>query len=329
MSKTRNVSDYQYLIVGGTTKAATTSLFSYLSDHPSICAASYKETRFFLDSKYPLPSKFRFNGDVEEYSSLFTQCDEDDIRLESTPDYLYCSSALDRIAAYLPKSKLVFSLREPISRIISWYRFGKQIDRLPKSLSLDEYVDDMFSIDDSNRPNENKVINETPLTKNKIAEQYMQTLQQGRYSVYLQQYLDHIGINRIHILYYEQIAENPIKELMELCDFVGIDPNFYRDYTFQVTNRTETMRNTGLHKKYRHFRFKLRSWTHNKPIIHKPLKTFRKAIEPLYLRLNTRPQENVHVSKETKDKLVNYYRMDVHNLVELTGKQPPWELYFQ
>ena len=327
MSKTRNVSDYQYLIVGGTTKAATTSLFSYLSDHPSICAASYKETRFFLDTEYPLPSKFRFNGDIEEYSSLFTQCDEDDIRLESTPDYLYCSTALDRIASYLPESKLIFSLREPISRIISWYRFGKQIDRLPKSLSLDEYVDYMFSIDDSNQPN--KVINETLFTKNKIAEQYMQTLQQGRYSIYLQQYLDHIGINRTHILYYENLAKNPLNELIDICDFAMIEPNFYSGYTFKVENRTETMRNTEFHKKYRNFRFKLRSWTHNKPVIHKPLKTMRKAIEPLYLRLNTRPQENIHASKETRDRLVNYYRKDVHNLAELTGKQPPWELYFQ
>ena len=329
LNKARNASDYQYLIVGGTTKAATTSLFTYLSDHPSICAASYKETRFFLDTEYPLPSKFRFKGNVEEYNSLFTQCDDNDIRLESTPDYLYCSSAHDRIATYLPKSKLVFSLREPISRIISWYRFGKQIDRLPKSLSLDEYVGYMFSIDDSGQQNENSLNNETDLTKNKITQQYMQTLQQGRYAVYLQQFLNHIGINRIYILYYELIADNPLRELMDLCNFVGIDSNFYKNYRFQVTNRTETMRNTGFHKKYRNFRFKVRSWTHNKPVIHKPLKTVRKIIEPLYLKLNTLPQENIQLSKETKDRLIDYYRKDVHNLAKITGKQPPWELYFQ
>ena len=329
LNKARNASDYQYLIVGGTTKAATTSLFTYLSDHPSICAASYKETRFFLDTEYPLPSKFRFKGNVEEYNSLFTQCDDNDIRLESTPDYLYCSSAHDRIATYLPKSKLVFSLREPISRIISWYRFGKQIDRLPKSLSLDEYVGYMFSIDDSGQQNENTLNNETDLTKNKITQQYMQTLQQGRYAVYLQQFLNHIGINRIYILYYELIADNPLRELMDLCNFVGIDSNFYKNYRFQVTNRTETMRNTGFHKKYRNFRFKVRSWTHNKPVIHKPLKTVRKIIEPLYLKLNTLPQENIQLSKETKDRLIDYYRKDVHNLAKITGKQPPWELYFQ
>ena len=34
----KNVRDYHYLIVGGTTKAATTSLFTYLADHPAVCA---------------------------------------------------------------------------------------------------------------------------------------------------------------------------------------------------------------------------------------------------------------------------------------------------
>ena len=46
----KRVGDYHYLIVGGTTKAATTSLFSYLANHPATCAATYKETRFFLST---------------------------------------------------------------------------------------------------------------------------------------------------------------------------------------------------------------------------------------------------------------------------------------
>ena len=146
MAATKKVSDYQYLIVGGTTKAATTSLFTYLADHPTVCAASYKETRFFLDQRYPLPSKYRYNADLEVYNLLFSECSENQLRLESTPDYLYCPSACERIATLLPKAKLVFSLREPISRLISWYRFAKQIGRLPESIGFDDYIDLQFNI---------------------------------------------------------------------------------------------------------------------------------------------------------------------------------------
>ena len=319
------VSDYQYLIVGGTTKAATTSLFSYLSDHPSICAASYKETRFFLDKDYPLPSKFRYTDDVEEYNLLFSECDDSQIRLESTPDYLYCSSARERIAKFLPHAKLIFSLREPISRLISWYRFAKQIGILPKNISFDGYVERLFTIAEQKSAG-GKTDQENGYSDQNIDHaQFMQVLQQGCYASYLKHYLERFGSNGIHTLFYEDLAENPLKILKDLCHFAGIGTDFYTDYTFKITNRTETMRSSGLHQKYRTFRFQVRRWTHNKPIIHKSLRAVRRAIEPLYLRLNTRRDEGVTVSEKTHNRLVAYYKQDVDDLGNLIGKQPPWQ----
>lgn len=63
--------DQLYLIIGGTTKAGTTSIFRYLSAHPDVCASSLKETRFFLDKDYPLPSTNRFNGSNLECYRVF------------------------------------------------------------------------------------------------------------------------------------------------------------------------------------------------------------------------------------------------------------------
>ena len=306
----KNVGDYNYLIVGGTTKAATTSLFAYLADHPAICAATYKETRFFLSSDYPLPSKYRYKGDVEEYAYLFPNCDETQLRVESTPDYLYCEKACERIAEFLPQAKLVFSLREPISRLISWYRFAKQIGKLPETLSFDAYVELIFAASDSNQENE---------------EQHLQTLQQGCYTIYLERYFNRFGPACIHILFYEELAAQPAIVMENLCDFAGIDASFYSDYAFKVTNRTEKMRNSGLHRKYRDFRFRLRQWTHDKPIIHNPLRTIRRTIEPLYLRLNTQTGEKIQMSEETRLRLINYYKSDVHTLAELIGKPLPWK----
>lgn len=313
----KSVRDYQYLIVGGTTKAATTSLFSYLADHPTICAASFKETRFFLDSDYPLPSKFRFKGDAEEYNQLFTDCDENQIRLESTPDYLYCSYALERIAKFLPKAKLVFSLREPISRLVSWYRFAVQIGKLPKSLNFDDYAKSLLS--DTEQRNSIRKANPSNVP------QYMQALQQGCYSAYLKRYYQIIGEHQIYTLFFEELAENPLNVLTDICKFAGIESDFYKDYTFKVTNRTETMRNSGVHNRYRTLRYKVRKWTHNKPIIHEPLRAMKKAIEPLYLHLNTRSEDAVSISDKTRSQLIAYFKADVDDLSKLIGKKPPWQ----
>ncbi len=306
----KNVGDYNYLIVGGTTKAATTSLFTYLTDHPAICAATYKETRFFLSNDYPLPSKYRYTGDAEEYTHLFPNCDETQLRMESTPDYLYCEKALERIAAFLPQAKLVFSLREPISRLMSWYRFAKQIGKLPETLSFDAYVELLFTALDGNAANE---------------EQHLQTLHQGCYAIYLERYFNQFGPTRIHVLFYEELAAQPVRVMADLSDFAGVDAGFYRDYAFKVTNRTEKMRNSGLHRKYRDFRFRLRQWTHDKPSIHKPLRTIRRTIEPLYLRLNTQVDEKIQISEETRHRLVDYYQCDIEALTQLIGKPLPWK----
>lgn len=306
----KSVGDYNYLIVGGTTKAATTSLFAYLTDHPAICAATYKETRFFLSSDYPLPSKYRYKGEVEAYADLFPNCDETQLRMESTPDYLYCEKARERIAEFLPYAKLAFSLREPISRLISWYRFAKQIGKLPETLSFDAYVELLFAA--LERDGGKK-------------EQHLQTLRQGCYAIYLERYFKQFGATRIHVLFYEELAAQPAKVMTDLCEFAGIDAGFYRDYAFKVTNRTEKMRNSGLHRKYRDFRFRLRQWTHDKPIIHNPLRTIRRTIEPLYLRLNTQVDQKIQMSEETRHRLVDYYQCDIEALSELIGKPLPWK----
>lgn len=327
MASTKKVSDHQYLIVGGTTKAATTSLFTYLADHPTVCAASYKETRFFLDKRYPLPSKYRYNADLEAYNLLFSECSENQLRLESTPDYLYCPSACERIATLLPKAKLVFSLREPISRLISWYRFAKQIGKLPKSIGFDDYIDLQFNIATSKIPKETIDQKDMNHEKNITHEQHLQTLRQGCYAAYLKQYFKHFGRERIHTLFYEELGTQPLNVLDDVCHFAGIDRSFYKDYEFKVTNRTETMRNAEIHQKYRSFRFQARQWTHNRPLIHRFLRGIKRAIEPLYLQLNTRPNESVSISEKTQRRLMDYYKHDVLKLTELIGRQPPWELF--
>ena len=232
--------------------------------------------------------------------------------MESTPDYLYCESASERIAASLPSAKLAFSLREPISRLISWYRFARQIGKLSQTLSFDGYVESLFDALNSHK---------------KTQEQHLQTLQQGCYTTYLEHYFDRFGPERIHILFYEELATQPADTMAEVCHFAGIDASFYSDYGFKVTNRAQQMRNSELHRKYRDFRFRLRQWTHNKPIIHIPLRTIRRTIEPFYLRLNTQPDEKIQISEETRHRLINYYTPDVQALGELIGKPIPWETW--
>ena len=73
-----------------------------------------------------------------------------------------------------------------------------------------------------------------------------QTLQQGCYTTYLEPYFNLFGPERIHILFYEELAAQPLNVMTGLCDFAGIDADFYNDYAFKVTNRSENMKNAEL-----------------------------------------------------------------------------------
>ncbi|MCF6159559.1 MAG: hypothetical protein E3K32_13540 [wastewater metagenome] len=308
MIKKLSVKDYQYLIIGGTTKAATTSLFFYLKNHPRICAANRKETRFFLDAGYPVPPGYRFEDGLDKYNQLYSCCTDMHVRMEATPDYLYSRGTPKKIQDSLPEAKIVFILREPVSRLISWYKFAKQINDIPGKTTFEEYVD--------------LQLKHNGKSKNK---QCLLALEQGRYSTYLKQYFELFGRDRIHVVFYEDLSNNPASVVKEICTFANIDPTFYNNYDFKAFNRSETMRNSRIHSLYIKFRFSVRKYTSGKPYIHGILRHLKSMFEPFYLSLNTRSPENLIISPATKDYLRDYYREEYHALEVLLGKCVPWE----
>src|SRR5436190_2707494 len=130
----------EFLIIGGTTKAATTSLYFYLKEHPQVCVASMKETRFFLDKNYPLDIHLTIEKGISNYYDYFKKA-ENKLKIDITPDYLYCENTALSIKENLKNVKLVFILREPVSRMVSWYKFAMQNGFLHQHCLFQEYID--------------------------------------------------------------------------------------------------------------------------------------------------------------------------------------------
>jgi hypothetical protein len=303
------MSEYRYLIIGGTMKAGTTSLFIYLADHPEICASKTKETRFFLDADYPLDvkSKFRFEDGLDKYDIYFNHCKRERLRLEASPQYLCSPGTPSKIKKSLPDVKIVFILREPIDRLISEYRFLKQLNELPLEVSFEEYVQSQLH----GRPAELHRI---------------RALEEGRYSIYLKPYFDLFGRDRLCILKYEDLKQNANTLLTKVCRFTGIDPTFYQDYSFQIFNKTQMMKSVRLHNVYRQIILGLRARVYDKPRVRAILRPIRRRLEPFYLRLNRRPDEHVFISESLRALLEDYYSDEPAALASLLGqKKFSWE----
>lgn len=297
-----------YLIIAGTTKAATTSLHGYLACHPELCTSSMKETRFFLDPDYPIPSKYRVEDGLEKYDEFFASCGSQRIRVEATPDYLYSPGTAGRIRELLPGARLLFVLRDPVSRLVSWFRFAKQNGLLPATMTFREYVEPQFGAS----------VGATTL-------QAMRALEQGRYARYLEVYFEQFGPERLLILFFEDLTSAPQAQLARLAEFAGISPAPFQDAAFGRVNQTVAVRSAGLHTFYVRARFLLRKQTHHHGWIHRPLRFVRRLMEPLYLRLNRGAADMVDVPSDLAARLVEYYRSDVEQVATLARIRPPWE----
>jgi hypothetical protein len=300
-----------YLIIGGTTKAATTSVFNYLAAHPHICGSNTKETRFFLDVSYPLKSKYRIEDGLEKYEEFFGHCkDPTKLRLEATPDYLYSPGTPRKINQSLEGTKIIVSLREPISRLVSWYRFAVQRGLIPTQMSIDEYIERQFRTNNS-----------------KETKQYMRVLEQGRYSRFISRYIEEFTREKVLVIYFEDISNDPLSVVESICKFAQLDPTYYQKFSFEKYNPTIDLRKPGLHHAYNKLRFNIRRYTHNKPIIHTPLKHIRLLIEPLYIKVNKkRDQDNINISSKLMEALIDYYQKDIDILINSLGYLPPWDM---
>ncbi len=246
MSRT---AEHRYLIIGGVPKAGTSSLFRWLSGHPQICAARVKETRFFLDADYPVPAAVRYDGsNLDEYERFFEEAPAgaDRIRVEASPDYLY-SECAKKIPALLPQARMIFILREPVERMVSWYRYARQRGLIPETMTFDDYVDVQVRSDADDS---------TPIQ--------FRALDQCRYDHYLAGFREAFG-DRILELDFGELRDTPGRVMAQVCRFSDICGEYFREFSFQPDNVTTGVPESGIRKMYKITRRRIEHLVYDKP----------------------------------------------------------------
>jgi hypothetical protein len=298
----------RYLIVGGTTKAATTSVFTYLDDHPDVCGATLKETRYFLDASYPLPIPRSYRtGGIEGYERYFAPCSQKPVRVEATPDYLYSPGTPGAVSRHVKDVRWVFVLRDPVDRLVSWFRYARQDGKVDRECSFEAYV--RRQLEDAPRP----------------STQPWRALEQGRYARYLRAYVEAFGRDRVAVVFLEHLAEDPRDVMTRIATIAGVDAGFYDDYAFNVENETRAVKSPRLHAVYRWMLRTVRYRVHHWPRLHRVFRTLRSWMDPLYYALvGDTGDADVDLSPNLEDRLRQYYAADTADLVNLVGRTPPW-----
>lgn len=305
-----SVGAYRYLIVGGAGKAGTTSLFYYLKAHPEVCAATVKETGFFLDPDFPASVVVSFREGPERFAEFFPDKRKSLLRIEATPSYLHSPGTARRIWELLPESKVLFSLREPISFVVSTFRFLKQIGAIPTNVSFAEYVKEQFRRLD------------TPGTRLN-----MLTVHMCRYSLYLEPYVELFGWDGVKVIFYEDLVKSPAVVLKDICTFAGVDPGFYDDFRFRVHNQTGVALHPWAIRILGTLRDKMNRWTYRAPRIHELLRVMGYGIERVLTKKKGVASEELVVSRESWHRLEAVHAEEKGALAELLGREVPWTPY--
>lgn len=182
----------------GAQRAGTTWLYECLKEHPDLFLPSQKELHFFNKA---------FDKGLPHYESFFSECANDKkLKGEITPNYYHDKQALQRIKDTIPAVKLIYIIREPISRAYSHYQLSL-IDQC-KGMTFEQAMDTLPIIANLSRQGE-----------------------------HLQNILSLFDKKQVHVCFYEDIEKDPLEFYRAVLSFLDVDSTYCPHKLTERVNR--------------------------------------------------------------------------------------------
>ncbi len=190
----------------GVAKAGTTSLASWLRQHPDVFIPSLKEPRYFSHDLAD-PGIHNVVRTKAAYLALFAKAQNYKARGEASTSYFtHWRYVPERIKKVIPEAKIIIILRDPVERAYSAYLMLVRGGR--ETLPFFEAV-----------------------RKSPFASRYCTT-----YAEPIRKYLEVFGRERVLILMFEDLKKNPYGLLKDVARFLGIDEEPMMNVNLSVEN---------------------------------------------------------------------------------------------
>ena len=234
---TASLRGFPSALVIGAQRSGTTSLFSYLVQHPDVLPPLGKEIHYF---------DFHYAQGVNYYRGRFPYAHRlrrGAMTLDATPYYLVHPLVPERAARLLPQVKLIAVLRNPVDRALSHYQHEIRGGR--ETLSFAEAIEK----ESERLAGEEERLRNEPGYYSWNHHRYSY-LRRGLYLEQLRRWLQHFPRSQLLVLQSEQLFREPAATMAAVHSFLGLRDYRLKRYddSFQKGNYQRAMQE-GLRSK--------------------------------------------------------------------------------
>lgn len=214
----------EFFLVGAP-KSGTTSLVSYLRQHPAVFIP-VKETQFFSD--FPVTARYRVNG-LEAFGAIYERCPDGAVAGDASTWHLPSVHAARRIHAFNPAARIAMILRNPVDRAYSHYWHKRRV----RADQDQEARCETLSFEQALEAEERRI--EAGWG---VGFRYVAT---GQYADQVRRYLETFPRNRVKMYVFEDFVRDADALCRDLFRFLELDPG-QRVRSDEVFNRGLTYR---------------------------------------------------------------------------------------
>ncbi|NEP20331.1 MAG: sulfotransferase [Leptolyngbya sp. SIO4C1] len=281
-----------FLIIG-VQKAGTTSIYSYLGQHPQVYLSRIKETNFFCQEweqaapevlakrKHPINT-------IEDYRQLFAGATDELAIGEASPNcMLYHETAVSRLQRYAPETKLLAILRNPVQRAYSEYLMNLRDAVGTQRRSLIEQL-------------------ETRADKSHV-------LLKGKYYQCLKPFIEAFGPDQVSVFLYDDLRRDAIAFMQQVYRSIGVDDTFVPN-TSKKAQQARVPKNESLNQLMR-TQNPVRSLA--SAVLKLVPESTRQLLRQRLIDFNSQSKAALPLTDEERQRLQAYYRDDILKLQDL------------
>ena len=207
-----------YVIVGGK-RCGTTSLQAWLTTHPAVLRShSGKGTHYFDVHFAEGPRWYRAHFPMKASAALVRRrTGQPALTGEACPYYGFHPTALERLSAVLPETRVIFVLRDPVERAWSHYLYERRrgFEELPFEEALDA--------EESRLAGEEDRLREDP-TYRSFAHVHWTYQARGLYVDQVRRAVELFGEDRVHLMEFGEMLHDAAAR-QRLVTFLGLEPH--------------------------------------------------------------------------------------------------------